>query len=107
MSWLRQQCRIQFVRAIAYATLSYWISAHLDGLTDWDDSLTRTIGGWLARIVGEGKDINARGKSLEGVCWAPIDSRVNAFDLIKFLTKRTDLSAAFEWAEAQSSGPIQ
>ena len=61
-------------RSIAYATLLYWIEINLDGLKDWDGSLTRIIGGWLAKIVPEGAAINAAGKSLEGVCWAPIDS---------------------------------
>ena len=66
------------VRAIAYATLAYWVRVSLDGLEEWDESLARTIAGWTARLVGEGKDINARGKSLEGVCWAPIDSDESA-----------------------------
>ena len=46
-------------RSIAYATLLYWIEVNLDGLTEWDGSLTRIVGGWLAKIVPEGMAINA------------------------------------------------
>ena len=35
----------------------------------------------------EGRIINAKGKSLDGICWAPIDTREAAFDLITFLGK--------------------
>src|SRR5579864_8881932 len=91
-------------RSIAFATLSYWIDVYCDGLTDWDQSLTRTIAGWIARLVKEGADINARGKSLEGVCWAPIDEAFTASELIEFLTKHVnaprELRIAFEHAEA-------
>ena len=91
-------------RAIAYATLLYWIRVYLDGLEDWDVSLTLTIGGWLARIVGEGRDINARGKSLEGVCWSPIDNTTTAVSLLEFLQKRAhasnQLGVAFLHAES-------
>ena len=91
------------VRAIAFATLGYWVQVYLDGLKDWDASLTRMLGGWIARMVLEGRDINARGKSLEGVCWAPIDDAFTAAELIAFLhtlgaTKALD--AAFSYAEA-------
>ena len=65
-------------RAIAYATLLYWVRIALDGLEDWDASLTLIIGGWLAKIVGEGQAINVQGKSLESVCWAPIADRAEA-----------------------------
>ena len=92
------------VRAIAFATLAYWIRIYLDGLEDWDEILTRSIGGWIARIVPEGRDINARGKSLENVCWAPIEDSFTANQLIEFLVRiggpKGDLSAAFQSAES-------
>jgi hypothetical protein len=72
-------------RAIAFATLAYWIAVYLDGLEDWDSSLTQIIGGWIARLILEGRDINARGKSLEGVCWSPIDNASTAGKLLDFL----------------------
>jgi hypothetical protein len=91
------------VRAIAFATLGYWIQSYLDGLDKWDESLTRTIGGWIARVAREGADINARGKSLEGVCWSPIDSNETAVGLLHFLTGQLgagkDLVVAFTQAE--------
>jgi hypothetical protein len=90
------------VRSIAFATLGYWVADYLDGLTDWPESLTGILGGWIARLVREGKDINARGKSLEGVCWSPIDSLDNASDLIRFLEGMgagKALGAAFHRAE--------
>ncbi len=74
-------------RAIAYAMLLYWIRIYLDGLKDWDSSLVAMIGGWIARITVEGADINARGKSLEGVCWCPIHDRETAAVLVAFLIK--------------------
>jgi hypothetical protein len=80
-------------RAIAFATLAYWIRVELDGLTDWDASLTRIIAGWTARLIAEGKNINARGKSLEGVCWSPIDSVETARELIEFLRAKVHASA--------------
>jgi hypothetical protein len=89
-------------RAVAFATLAYWIRIHLDGL-EWDESLTRVLGGWIARQVREGKDINARGKSLEGVCWAPVDSTETAGDLLRFLSAlgaKNDLGVAFLHAES-------
>ena len=70
------------IRALAYATLAVWVRAYLDGLTDWDASLTRMLGGWIARVEVEGRGINAKGKSLEGICWCPIDTREAALDLI-------------------------
>jgi hypothetical protein len=91
-------------RAIAFATLGYWIQVYLDGLEDWDTSLTRTIGGWMARLVLEGQDINARGKSLEGLCWAPVDSSDTISMLLTFLEKlgaKRDLGVAFLHAEAE------
>ena len=92
-------------RGIAYATLLYWIQVNLDGLTKWDESLTRIIAGWLAKIVPEGVAINAAGKSLEGVCWAPIDSATSAGELIVFLQKEghapRDLSVNFIHAAGQ------
>ena len=72
-------------RGIAYATLLYWIEVNLDGLTEWDASLVRIIAGWLAKIVPEGAAINAQGKSLEGICWSPIDSPATAGQLVAFL----------------------
>ena len=72
-------------RGIAYATLLYWIGVNLDGLTEWDASLVRIIAGWLAKIVPEGAAINAQGKSLEGICWSPIDSPATAGQLVAFL----------------------
>jgi hypothetical protein len=92
------------IRALAYATLVYWIRVYLDGLTDWDSILTRTLGGWLARVEVEGRAINAQGKSLEGICWCPIDTREQALDLIGFLGKLGaigDLKVAYLQAEAQ------
>jgi len=90
-------------RAIAFATLGYWVQTYLDGLEDWDVSLTRTLGGWIARIVREGQDINARGKSLEGLCWAPVDSSATVSELLTFLERlgaKKDLGVAFLHAEA-------
>ena len=75
------------IRALAYATLAYWVRTYLDGLTDWDASLTRILGSWLARVEVEGRGINAAGKSLEGICWCPIDVPEQAHDLIKFMGK--------------------
>jgi hypothetical protein len=75
------------IRAIAFATLAYWIRIYLDGLTQWDEILIRAIGGWIARLIREGRDINARGKSLENVCWSPIDAASNARELIAFLAR--------------------
>ena len=92
-------------RGIAYATLLYWIEVNLDGLTEWDASLVRIIGGWLAKIVPEGAAINAAGKSLEGVCWAPIDSPGTAGQLVDFLQREghapKDLSVNFIHAAGQ------
>ena len=92
-------------RAIAFATLLYWVRIYLDGLEDWDTSLTLTIGGWLARVILEGRDINARGKSLEGVCWSPIYDTASAVTLLEFLQKRAhasnSLGVAFLHAEGQ------
>jgi hypothetical protein len=85
-------------RAIAFATLAYWIQVYLDGLEDWDEILTRTIGGWLARIVVEGRAINARGKSLESVCWSPVDDDRTAKNLLRFLGAK---EAAYERAAAE------
>jgi hypothetical protein len=90
------------VRAIAFATLGYWIEIYLEGLTEWDEMLTRILGGWIARLVREGTAINARGKSLEGACWSPIDSVTTASDLFTFLEKmgaKKDLGVAFLHAE--------
>ena len=90
-------------RAVAFATLAYWVRVYLDGLKDWDEILTRAIGGWIARIVPEGRDINARGKSLENVCWSPIEDEFSANLLIEFLTKigaSKDLKVAFDNAAA-------
>ena len=72
-------------RGVAYATLLYWIEVNLEGLTEWDASLVRIIAGWLAKIVPEGAAINAQGKSLEGICWSPIDSPATAGQLVAFL----------------------
>jgi hypothetical protein len=91
-------------RAIAFATLAYWIIVYLDGLTDWDHSLMRTLGAWLARLVIEGQGINQHGKSLEGVCWAPIDDHKTALLLMDFLVKLgagKDLEVSYLQAEAQ------
>ena len=92
-------------RGIAYATLLYWIRVHMDGLEDWDGSLIDIIGGWLAKIIPEGQAINAHGKSLEGVCWAPIDSIDTASKLILFLQKTShasnQLGVTFLHAERQ------
>ena len=76
-------------RGIAYATLLYWIEVNLDGLTEWDASLVRIIAGWLAKIVPEGAAINAQGKSLEGICWSPIDSPATAGQLVAFLQEHS------------------
>ena len=92
-------------RGIAYATLLYWIRIYLDGLEDWDESLTRVIGGWLAKVVLEGQAINAEDKSLEGLCWAPIASTATAADLLVFLQAvahaTSQLGVAFLHAESQ------
>ena len=92
------------IRALAYATLVVWIRTYLDGLTDWDTALTRILGGWIARIEVEGRQINAKGKSLEGICWCPIDTREAALDLIAFLARlgaSGDLRVAYLQGEAQ------
>jgi Family of unknown function (DUF5906) len=91
------------VRAIAYATLAYWIQAYLDGLTEWESSLMQMLGGWIARLVVEGHAINAKGKSLEGVCWSPVDDSETAADLIEFLKTlgaTNDLGVAYARAAA-------
>jgi len=92
-------------RAIAYATLLYWIRIALDGLEDWDASLTMILGGWLAKAVLEGQAINAQGKSLEGICWSPIANRTEAIELLTFLQKyahaSNQLGVAFVHAEGQ------
>ena len=92
-------------RAIAFATLLYWVRIYLDGLTDWDASLTGVIGGWLAKIIPEGQAINAQGRSLEGVCWAPISDADSAKTLLTFLQKRAhasgQLGVTFAHAETQ------
>ena len=92
------------IRALAYATLVYWIRVYLDGLKDWDSILTGRLGGWIARCEVEGRAINAQGKSLEGICWCPIDTREQALDLVSFLGKlgaNADLKVAYLQAEAQ------
>ena len=92
------------IRALAYATLVVWIRTYLDGLTDWDSILTGRIGGWIARVEVEGRGINAKGKSLEGICWCPIDTREAALDLIEFLGKlgaSGDLRVAYLHGEGQ------
>jgi hypothetical protein len=92
-------------RAIAFATLGYYVQVYLDGLTQWDESLTRTIGGWLAGRIPEGAAINAKGKTLEGVCWAPIDNENTAKQLLTYLEDDYgaphDLSIAFSHAQTQ------
>jgi hypothetical protein len=91
------------VRAIAYATLAYWIRVYLDGLTEWDTTLTRRVGGLIARLVREGAAVNADGKSLDGVCWSPIDTPELALDLIAFLGRlgaNADLKVAYLHGEA-------
>lgn len=91
-------------RGVAFATLLYWIRVNLDGLTEWDESLTRIIGGWLAKVVIEGAAINAQGKSLEGVCWCPIDNLETAAGLVRFLQKAahadSHLGVAFTHAQS-------
>ena len=93
-------------RAIAFGTTKYWIDRHLDGLANWDDSLVRMVGGWLARLVLEGKDINARGKSLIGVCWAAISSDAEAKQLIDFLGGHGLLSAYTRAAHELERNPV-
>ena len=91
-------------RAIAYATLAYWVRVYLDGLIDWDATLTRLLGGWIARAEVEGRAINAEGKSLQGICWSPLDTRESALDLVEFLRKlgaSDDLRVAYLHGEAQ------
>ena len=91
------------LRAIAYATLTYWVRVYLDGLVDWDVMLTRMLGGWIARIEVEGRAINAQGKSLAELCWCPISTREQALDLVAYLQTlgaSGDLRVAYEQAEA-------
>ena len=92
------------IRALAYATLVYWIRTYLDGLTNWDASLTRILGGWIAKCEVEGRGINAEGKSLEGAMLVPYrHARGRALDLIEFLGKlgaNNDLKLAYLQAEA-------
>jgi hypothetical protein len=72
-------------RAIAFATLGYWVNVYLDH-GPWDESLLRTLGGWIAREAFiDGPAVNAKGKSLEGLCWAPVDGGTSAAELIRFL----------------------
>ena len=88
----------EIARAVAFATLAYWVRTYLDGLTDWDAILTRRIGGWIARLVREGAAINAPDKNLEGSCWSPIDAADHALDLIAFLGRLgadADLKSAY------------
>lgn len=86
------------VRAIAFATLSYWVEVYLDGLEDWDASFVGVMGDWIARLVVEGRAINAPGKSIEGVCWSPVDSPETALSLIGYLRGPPELTAAYERA---------
>ena len=93
----------EIIRALAYATVAYWVRTYLDGLTDWDTILTGRMGGFIARLVVEGAAINAQGKSLEGVCWSPIDSAEHALNLIAFLGRlgaSADLKIAYLRGEA-------
>ena len=92
------------VKAIAFATIAYWIDVYLDGLTDWDASLTHSIGGWIARAAMEGAAINAQGKALEGVCWSPLDDSETAAELVEFLKgygATNDLGVAYARASAE------
>ena len=74
-------------RAIAYATLLYWIEVSLDGLTEWDTSLVRIIAGWLALRSFPRAPLKStrRARAWRGVCWAPIDSPGTAGQLVAFL----------------------
>ena len=103
----------QIIRAIAYATIAYWIDVYRDGLDEWDETLTRTIGGWLARAQVEGAAINEKGKSLEGVCWSPVDDTETAAGLIEFLKgfgATNDLGVAYARAarelERDKTAPV-
>jgi hypothetical protein len=98
------------VRAIAFATLAYWLHVYQEGLQDWDETLTRNIGGWIARLILEGQAINTQGKSLEGVCWSPIDNAFTANELVRFLQTlgaAKSLKLAFEHAESALERNLQ
>ena len=86
-------------RSIAYATLLYWIEVNLDGLTEWDGSLTRIVGGWLAKIVPEGMAINAAGKSPGRRLLVACRQRRDTGQLVAFLLKEAhapkELGVAF------------
>ena len=89
-------------RAVAYATLAYWVRTYLDGLPDWDTVLTRRMGGWIARLVREGAAINAADKNLAGACWSPVDTPDIALDLVAFLGRLgadADLKVAYLQAD--------
>jgi hypothetical protein len=89
-------------RAVAYATLAYWVRTYLDGMPTWDQILTRRVGGWIARLVREGAAINAPDKNLGAACWAPIDNAEHALDLIEFLKTLgadAELKLAYERSE--------
>ena len=89
-------------RAVAYATLAYWVRTYLDGLPSWDTVLTRRVGGWIARLAREGAAINAADKNLAGACWSPVDTADIALDLVAFLGRLgadPDLKVAYLQAE--------
>ena len=78
----------KIARAVAYATLAYWIRVYLDGLPDWGAILTHRVGGWIARLVREGAAINAADKNLAGACWSPKSTTTTSpSTLIAFLGK--------------------
>ena len=92
---LRQVWRA-FVAAslTCHASCISWIEVNLDGLrkrTGTEPSLTRIIGGWLAKIVPEGdpRSTASRASRWKGVCWAPDhDSPGTAgTELVDFLQK--------------------
>jgi hypothetical protein len=93
------------VEANAYATILFWVRDYLDGLAEWDESLVRVIGGWLARIAREGADINVPGKSIAAVCWSPVATMADVGDVVAFLRKHgsapRDLEVALLYADSE------
>jgi hypothetical protein len=97
----------RIIEAIAYGTLLFWILAYLDGLDSWDEVLTRTVGGWLARLWREGADINEPGKSLAGLCWSPVETMADVGDVCEFLRKAAHAPKDLDVALSNSNSALE